>query len=162
MIKKVLGFVTIGNVSVLLVAMICVCYLFIKRFEPAILCVFLAVAIWFINVLFGKYGEALKLAEKCNNNERDAIQTTIWFWDDLQLEMQRHRLTEIQGMKYKNKAEFMQRKKSLTQYLKYSDALDSIYEQEVERLHKMEKEIEKKNNDGKDKGNDSETETSKT
>ena len=56
----------------------------------------------------------------------------------------------------------MQRKKSLTQYLKYSDALDSIYEQEVERLHKMEKEIEKKNNDGKDKGNDSETETAKT
>ena len=162
MIKKVLGFVTIGNVSVLLVAMICVCYLFIKRFEPAILCVFLAVAIWFINVLFGKYGEALKLAEKCNNNERDAIQTTIWFWDDLQLEMQRHRLTEIQGMKYKNKAEFMQRKKSLTQYLKYSDALDSIYEQEVERLHKMEKEIKKKNNDGEDKGTDSETETSKT
>ena len=162
MIKKVLGFVTIGNVSVLLVVMICVCYLFIKRFEPAILCMFLAVAIWFINVLFGKYGEALKLAEKCNNNERNAIQTTIWFWDDLQLEMQRHRLTAIQGMKYKNRAEFMQRKKSLTQYLKYSDALDSIYEQEVERLHKMEKEIKKKNNDGKDKGNDSETETSKT
>lgn len=72
------------------------------------------------------------------------------------------RLTAIQGMKYKNKAEFMQRKKSLTQYLKRSDALDSIYEQEVERLHKMEKEIEKKNNDGKDKGNDSETETAKT
>lgn len=157
MIKKVLGFVTIGNVSVLLVAMICVFYLFIKRFEPAILCMFFAVAIWFINVLFGKYGEALKLAEKCNNNERDAIQTTMWFWDELQLEMQRHRLTAIQGMKYKNKAEFMQRKKSLTQYLKYSDALDSIYEQEVERLHKMKKEIENKNNDGKDKGNDSET-----
>lgn len=151
MIKKLLGFVTIGNVSVLLVAMICVCYLFIKRFEPAILCMFFAVAIWFINVLFRKYGEALKLAEKCKNNERDAIQTTIWFWDELQLEMQRHILTAIQGMKYKNKAEFMQRKKSLTQYLKYSDALDSIYEQEVERLHKMEKEIEKKNNDGKDK-----------
>lgn len=53
-------------------------------------------------------------------------------------------------MKYKNKAEFMQRQKSLTQYLKYSDELDSIYEQEVERLHKMEKEIEKKNNDEKD------------
>lgn len=162
MIKKVLRFVTIGNVSVLLVAMICVCYLFIKRFEPAILCMFLAVAIWFINVLFGKYGEALKLAEKCNNNERDAIQTTTWFLDELQLEMQRHRMTAIQGMKYKNKAEFMQRKKSLTQYLKYSDALDSIYEQEVERLHKMEKEIENKNNDEKDKGNDSETETAKT
>ena len=162
MIKKVLGFVTIGNVSVLLVAIICVCYLFIKRFEPAILCMFLAVAIWFINVLFGKYGEALKLAEKCNNNERDAIQTTIWFWDELQLEMQRHRLTAIQGMKHKNKAEFMQRKKSLTQYLKYSDALDSIYEQEVERLHKMEEEIKNKNNDGKDKETDSETETAKS
>lgn len=54
MIKKLLGFVTIGNVSVLMVAMIGVCYLFIKRSEPAILCMFLAVAIWFINVLFRK------------------------------------------------------------------------------------------------------------
>lgn len=121
---------------------------------------FLAVAIWFINVLFRKYGEALELAEKCNDNERDAIQTTIWAYDELHLEMQRHRLTAIQGMKYKNKAEFMQRKKSLTQYLKYSDAIDNIYEQEVERLHKMEKEI--KNNDGKEKGTDSETETAKS
>lgn len=162
MIKKVLGFVTIGNVSVLMAAMIGVYYLFIKRFEPAILCMFLAVAIWFINVLFRKYGEALELAEKCNDNERDAIQTTIWAYDELHLEMQRHRLTAIQGMKYKNKAEFMQRKKSLTQYLKYSDAIDNIYEQEVERLHKMEEEIKKKNNDGKDQGHDSETETAKS
>ena len=162
MIKKVLGFVTIGNVSVLMAAMIGVYYLFIKRFEPAILYLLLAIAILFINVLFRKYGEALELAEKCNDNERDAIQTTIWAYDELHLEMQRHRLTAIQGMKYKNKAEFMQRKKSLTQYLKYSDAIDNIYEQEVERLHKMEKEIEKKNNDGKDKGTDSETETAKS
>lgn len=162
MIKKVLGFVTIGNVSVLIAAMTGVFYLFIKRFEPAILYLLLAIAILFINVLFRKYGEALKLAEKCNDNERDAIQTTIWAYDELQLEMQRHRLTAIQGMKYKNKAEFMQRKKSLTQYLKYSDAIDNIYEQEVERLHKMEREIEKKNNDEKDKGTDSETETAKS
>lgn len=56
----------------------------------------------------------------------------------------------------------MQRKKSLTQYLKYSDAIDNIYEQEVERLHKMEEEIKKKNNDGKDQGTDSETETAKS
>lgn len=90
------------------------------------------------------------------------MQTTIWAYDELHLEMQRHRLTAIQGMKYKNKAEFMQRKKSLSQYLKYSDAIDNIYEQEVERLHKMKKEIEKKNNDGKDKGTDSETETAKS
>lgn len=65
-------------------------------------------------------------------------------------------------MKYKNKAEFMQRKKSLSQYLKYSDAIDNIYEQEVERLHKMEKEIEKNDNDGKDQKNNSETETAKS
>lgn len=162
MIKKVLGFVTIGNVSVLMVAMIGVCYLFIKRFEPAILYLLLAIALLFINFLFRKYGEVLKLAEKCNDNERDAIQEAIWAYDELHLEMQRHRLTAIQGMKYKNKAEFMQRKKSLTQYLKYSDAIDNIYEQEVERLHKMEKEIEKKNNDGKDQGTDSETETAKS
>ena len=70
MIKKVLGFVTIGNVSVLMAAMIGVYYLFIKRFELAILYLLLAIAILFINVLFRKYGEALKLAEKCNDNER--------------------------------------------------------------------------------------------
>lgn len=162
MIKKVLGFVTIGNVSVLIAAMTGVFYLFIKRFETAILYLLLAIAILFINVLFRKCGEALKLAEKCNDNERDAIQTTIWAYDELHLEMQRHRLTAIQGMKYKNKAEFMQRKKSLTQYLKYSDAIDNIYEQEVERLHRMEKEIEKNDNDGKDQENNSETETAKS
>ena len=162
MIKKVLGFVTIGNVSVLMVAMIGVCYLFIKRFEPAILCLFLAIALLFINFLFRKYDEVLKLAKKCNDNERDAVQEAIWLYDELQLEKQRHTLTALQGMKYKNKAEFMQRKKSLTQYLKYSDAIDNLYEQEVERLHKMKKEIEKKNNDGKDKGTDSETETAKS
>ena len=109
-----------------------------------------------------RYKALFNLSKDLQNNEKKAVQTTIWAYDELHLEMQRHRLTAIQGMKYKNKAEFMQRKKSLTQYLKRSDALDSIYEQEVERLHKMEKEIEKKNNDGKDKGNDSETETAKT
>lgn len=124
---------------------------------------FLAVAIFFVNFLFRECDdEALDLADKCKDNERDAVQETIWLYDELQLEMQRHRLTAIQGMKYKNKAEFMQRKKSLTQYLKYSDAIDNLYEQEVERLHKMKKEIEKKNNDGKDKGTDSETETAKS
>ena len=109
-----------------------------------------------------RYKALVNLSKKIQSNEKKAVQNTVWFCDELRLEMQRHRLTALQGMKYKNKAEFMQRKKSLTQYLKYSDALDSIYEQEVERLHKMEKEIKKKNNDGKDKGTDSETETAKT
>lgn len=162
MIKKVLGFVTIGNVSVLMAAMIGVYYLFIKRFEPSILYLLLAIALLFINFLFRKYDEVLKLAKKCNDNERDAVQESIWLYDELQLEKQRHTLTALQGMKYKNKAEFMQRKKSLTQYLKYSDAIDNLYEQEVERLHKMKKEIEKKNNDGKDQENNSETETAKS
>ena len=109
-----------------------------------------------------RYKALVNLSKKIQSNEEKAVHNKVWFSDELQLEMQRHRLTALQGMKYKNKAEFMQRKKSLTQYLKYSDALDSIYEQEVERLHKMEKEIEKKNNDGKDQGTDSETETAKT
>lgn len=109
-----------------------------------------------------RYKALVNLSKEIQSNEKKAVQTTIWAYDELHLEMQRHRLTALQGMKYKNKAEFMQRKKSLTQYLKYSDALDSIYEQEVERLHKMEKEIENKNNDGKDKGTDSETETAKS
>ena len=109
-----------------------------------------------------RYKSLVNLSKKIQSNEEKAVQNMVWFSDELQLEMQRHRLTAIQGMKYKNKAEFMQHKKSLTQYLKYSDALDSIYEQEVERLHKMEKEIEKKNNDGKYQGTDSETETAKS
>ena len=109
-----------------------------------------------------RYKSLVNLSKKIQSNEEKAVHNTVWFSDELQLEMQRHRLTAIQGMKYKNKAEFMQRKKNLTQYLKYSDALDSIYEQEVERLHKMEEEIKNKNNDGKDKETDSETETAKS
>lgn len=109
-----------------------------------------------------RYKALFNLSKEIQNNEKKAVQTTIWAYDELHLEMQRHRLTEIQGMKYKNKADFMQRKNSLTQYLKCSDAIDNLYEQEVERLHEMEKEIEKKNNDGKDQGNDSETETAKS
>lgn len=103
-----------------------------------------------INEQNRRYKALVNLSKEIQSNEKKAMQTTVWAYDELHLEMQRHRLTAIQGMKYKNKAEFMQRKKSLTQYLKYSDAIDNIYEQEVERLHKMEKEIEKKNNDGKD------------
>ena len=109
-----------------------------------------------------RYKALVKLSKKIQSNEEKSVHNMVWFSDQLQLEMQRHRLTAIQGMKYKNKAEFMQRKKNLTQYLKYSDALDSIYEQEVERLHKMEEDIKKKNNDGKDKESDSETETAKS
>ena len=109
-----------------------------------------------------RYKSLLNLSKKIQSNEEKAVQNMVWFSDQLQLEMQRHRLTALQGMKYKNKAEFMQRKKSLTQYLKCSDEIDNLYEQEVERLHKMEEEIKKKNNDGKDKGTDSETETAKT
>ena len=98
-----------------------------------------------------RYKSLVNLSKKIQSNEKKAVQNMVWFSDELQLEMQRHRLTALQGMKYKNKAEFMQRKKNLTQYLKCSDEIDKLYEQEVERLNKMEKEIEKKNNDGKDK-----------
>lgn len=115
-----------------------------------------------INEQNRRYKALVNLSKEIQSNEKKAVQTTVWAYDELHLEMQRHRLTAIQGMKYKNKAEFMQRKKSLSQYLKYSDAIDNIYEQEVERLHKMEKEIENNNNDGKDQGNDSETETAKS
>ena len=103
-----------------------------------------------ISVENRRYKALVNLYKKIQGNEEKAVQNMVWFSDQLQLEMQRHRLTALQGMKYKNNAEFMQRKKSLTQYLKYSDEIDNLYEQEVERLHKMEKEIEKKNNDGKD------------
>ena len=109
-----------------------------------------------------RYKALVNLSKKIQSNEEKSVQNMVWFSDELQLEMQRHRLTAIQGMKYKNKAEFMQHKKSLRLCLKYPDALDSIYEQEVERLHKMEEEIKNKNNDGKDKETDSETETAKT
>ena len=105
-----------------------------------------------------RYQMLLKLSKEIQDNEKKAVQTTQWAYDELQLEMQRHRLTAIQSMKYKNKADFMQRKKSLTQYLKYSDAIDGIYEQEVERLHEMMEEIKKKNNNGTEQGTDSETE----
>lgn len=109
-----------------------------------------------------RYKALIESSEEMQGIEKRAVKKMVWFCHELYLEKQRHSLTALQGMKYKNKAEFMQRKKSLTQYLKYSDAIDNLYEQEVERLHKMKKEIENKNNDGKDKGNDSETETAKS
>jgi len=101
-----------------------------------------------------RYKALVKLSKEIQSNEEDAVQTTKWAYDELQLEMQRHRLTAIQGMKYKNKADFMQRKKSLTKYLKYSDAIDNIYEQEVKRLHEMMDEIKKRNNNDEQKGED--------
>lgn len=109
-----------------------------------------------------RYKALIESSEEMQGIEKRAVKKMVWFCHELYLEKQRHSLTALQGMKYKNKAEFMQRKKSLTQYLKYSDAIDNLYEQEVERLHKMKKEIKKKNNDGKDKETDSETETAKT
>ena len=109
-----------------------------------------------------RYKSLVNLSKKIQSNEEKSVQNMVWFSDELQLEMQRHRLTALQGMKYKNKAEFMQRKKSLTQYLKCSDEIDNLYEQEVERLHKMEEDFKNKNNDGKDKGTESETETAKS
>lgn len=83
MIKKVLGFVTIGNVSLLLVVVIGVFYIFINRFEQAILCMYLAAAIFVINFLYRECDEALELADKCNDNERDAVQEAIWLYDEL-------------------------------------------------------------------------------
>jgi len=95
--------------------------------------------------------ELYDLAKDCNENEKRAIQTVQWAYDELQLEMQRHRLTAIQGMRYKNKADFMQRKKSLSKYLKYAQAADELYEQEVKRLHGMMDEIKKEDDKQKEK-----------
>ena len=61
--------------------------------------------------------ELRDLAVDCNENEKKAVQTTKWAYDELRLEAQRHRLTSLQGMIYKNKADFMQRKKSLSLFL---------------------------------------------
>ena len=95
--------------------------------------------------------ELYDLAKDCNENEKRAIQTVQWAYDELQLEMQRHRLTSLQGMIYKNKADFMQRKKSLSKYLKYAQAADELYEQEVKRLHEMMDEIKKEDDKQKEK-----------
>ena len=166
MIKKRFGWFDIYYAEMLLGVTFATFYACIGNFGVA----FAWIAFVFSWVIFKliisvenrRYKALVNLSKEIQSKEKKAVQNMVWFCNELQLEMQRHRLTALQGMKYKNKAEFMQRKKSLTQYLKYSDAIDNLYEQEVERLHKMEKEIEKKNNDGKDKGNDSETETAKT
>lgn len=166
MIKKCFGWFDIYYAEMLLGVTFAIFYACIGNFGV----VFAWIAFVFSWVIFKliisvenrRYKALVNLSKEIQSKEKKAVQNMVWFCDELQLEMQRHRLTALQGMKYKNKAEFMQRKKSLTQYLKYSDAIDNLYEQEVERLHKMKKEIENKNNDGKDKGNDSETETSKS
>lgn len=115
-----------------------------------------------ISVENRRHKALIKSSEEMQGIEKIAVKKMVWFCHELYLEKQRHRLTALQGMKYKNKAEFMQRKKNLTQYIKCSDEIDNLYEQEVERLHKMEEEIKNKNNDGKDKETDSETETAKS
>jgi len=103
--------------------------------------------------------ELYDLAKDCNENEKRAIQTVQWAYDELQLEMQRHRLTSLQGMIYKNKADFMQRKKSLSLFLNHDQSFRAVYEQEVKRLHEMMDEIKKENNDGTESNKDSKTET---
>lgn len=96
--------------------------------------------------------ELYDLAKDCNENEKRAIQTVQWAYDELQLEMQRHRLTAIQGMRYKNKADFMQRKKSLSLFLNHDQSFRAVYEQEVKRLHDMLDEIKKQDKeDGEQK-----------
>ena len=95
--------------------------------------------------------ELYDLAVDCNDNEKEAIQTVQWAYDELQLEMQRHRLTSLQGMIYKNKADFMQRKKSLSLFLEHDQSYRAVYEQEVKRLHGMMDEIKKEDDKQKEK-----------
>lgn len=166
MIKKWFGWLDVYYAEMLLGVAFVIINAYIGEYSAAIVWISFILSWGIFKLVISeenrRYKALVNLSKEIQSNEKKAVQTTVWAYDELHLEMQRHRLTAIQGMKYKNKAEFMQRKKSLTQYLKYSDAIDNLYEQEVERLHKMEKEIEKKNNDGKDKGNDSETETAKS
>lgn len=166
MIKKCFGWFDVYYAEMLLGVTFAISNAFIGSWSVAIVWISFTLSWGIFKLLISdenrSYKSLINLSEEIQNNEKKAVQNMVWFCDELHLEMQRHRLTALQGMKYKNKAEFMQRKKSLTQYLKCSDEIDNLYEQEVERLHKMEKEIENKNNDGKDKGTDSETETAKT
>lgn len=109
-----------------------------------------------------RYKALVSLSKEIQSNEKKAVLAKIQACDNLRFEIQRHKLTALQGMIYKNKAEFMQRKKSLSLYLKCSDEIDSIYEQEVKKLHEIKEEIIKKTIDGKYQGTDSETETAKS
>lgn len=54
-----------------------------------------------------RYKALVNLSREIQSKEKKAVQNMVWFCDELQLEMQRHRLTALQGMKYNNKAEFM-------------------------------------------------------
>lgn len=166
MIKKWFGWFDIYYAEMLLGVTFAIFYACIGNFGVVFVWIAFAFS-WgifklIISVENRRHKALIKSSEEMRGIEKRAVKKMVWFCHELYLEKQRHSLTAIQGMKYKNKAEFMQRKKSLTQYLKYSDAIDNLYEQEVERLHKMKKEIEKKNNDGKDKGTDSKTETAKS
>ena len=154
MIKKCFGWFDVYYAEMLLGVTFAIFNACIGRWSVALGWIAFAVS-WLIFKLIisdenRSYKSLINLSEEIQNNEKKAVHNMVWFCDELHLEMQRHRLTALQGMKYKNKAEFMQRKKSLTQYLKCSDEIDKLYEQEVERLHKMEEEIKNKNNDGKD------------
>lgn len=45
-----------------------------------------------------RYKALVNLSKEIQGNEKKAVQTTLWAYDELRLEMQRHRLTAIQGM----------------------------------------------------------------
>lgn len=141
MIKKVLGVVTIGNVSVLMVAMIGVCYLFIKHFESAILCMFLAVAVWLINVLFRKCDEALELAEECNDNEKKAIDLAKELNWNNSLNFYRARLYEARFRKERAFVEYCKFHITSKELIRYTDDCDRDIESAKSNIYKLEKEL---------------------
>ena len=161
-IKKLFGWFDVYRTEIILGVIFAVGSAILGAYDTAIVWIGFSFSWWVFKLSMSEENqryESLKdLAKECN--EKNAIQTTQWAYDELQLEMQRHRLTAIKLMIQKNKADFMQRKKSLSQYLKYSDAADGLYEQEAKRLHEMMDEIKRKNNDGKEQqSKDTETET---
>lgn len=141
MIKKVLGFVTIGNVSVLLVAMVGVCYLFIKRFEPAILYLLLAIALLFINFFFKKYGEALKLAKECNDNEKKAIDLAKELCWKNSLNFYRARLYEARFRKERAFVEYCKYHITSKKLIRYTDDCDRDIESAKSNIYKLAKEL---------------------
>lgn len=141
MIKKVLGFVTIGNVSVLLVAMVGVCYLFIKRFETAILYLLLAIALLVINFFFKKYGGALKLAKECNDNEKKAIDLAKELNWKNSLNFYRARLYEARYRKERAFVEYCKFHITSKELIRYTDDCDRDIESAKSNIYKLEKEL---------------------
>lgn len=90
-----------------------------------------------IEELSSRKDKLYNLAKECHDNERNAVNEANKILGELVIEKQRHLVTSATAHIYKNKADFMQRKKSLSSYLKLDKMLVELRERRLRVLREM-------------------------